>query len=64
MPASLCIHILSASQATGEEIRFFNLENRNAESEKQVMAKIQPIRAAHKLPGTTIRSIPYKKIPA
>jgi DNA-binding CsgD family transcriptional regulator len=43
MPATLCIHIRSASQATSEEIRFFDAEDWNTESEMQVMAKIQEI---------------------
>ena len=43
MPATLCIHICSASQAASEEIRFFDAAEWNTETEMQVMAKIQEI---------------------
>jgi DNA-binding CsgD family transcriptional regulator len=55
MPASLCIHILSPEQEkTGEEIRFFDSEDWNSESEKQVLAKIQEIFALTRSSGVSV----------
>jgi DNA-binding CsgD family transcriptional regulator len=43
MPASLCIYVRSSTEETGQEIRFFDSESWNYDSEKQIMARIQEI---------------------
>ena len=55
MPASLCIHILSASQTNSEEIRFFTADDWNTDAEMKLMAKIKDIFSLTRSQGLSVQ---------
>ena len=57
MPASLCIHLHSSAQEADQEIRFFDSEEWNINSENQILARIQEIFALTRDSGVSAHFI-------
>ena len=54
MASSLCIHVLSPEKESGQEIRFFDSDSWDADSERQIMARIQDILMLARTSGVAV----------